>query len=813
MKSISLAHHTCPLQATGLKSRQQPGFSDPICSSYRTKLQLNDAIRKYLKLGIRESRIAVIGQRKDIERVARFTSDPQQAGIAFDTWIPLNTYSSLPGKSINRKLEGFFTACRDEQKQPVLFMEATELVSRWNLETSMGAVMFEWVEWARNQGIPMLVLFHHSGIEHLPAISLLQPFSWAVIKGKFWNNPYHVPQCPVLKDQPRHCDKVVLSNIQRLIKSGPTDQNMLNKITRLIHYYLGPRRVKEVIARLDLDKDLYQFGNQIQESIDRFPLDIPDHPNATITVVWNKNVRKYPNDFHLVNEAIDVLSNSYKSWLQKKRTSRLQHIVNNVVHSARCHVIGMEKDGTLEVITGESSLSEFGEDIIEYFPETWVRQIYETLLIGNAIASQELTLQPAEDLEPITFRVDVQPIKDDPLEDLLGLITLREVTEEKKLQSDLMQVQKQDTLRVMSGGITHDLNNVLSAVMGYASYLSMRISPEDPLREDLAMIEKSTGRAADLVRRLLGYARRPRKPTGLVDSNAISREVARLLEPSLNGSYNIQLELSADVWPILGDANQIQQAIMNLCLNAKSAMSYGGTIILKTENIYITGKEPGFKSLKPGLYSAIMVSDKGTGIPRDIRKKIFEPFFTTKPPGKGTGLGLTMVRMITTNHGGRLMLRSQKNKGTTISLFLPAVADVQETTEHIQGALKRGREGVLVVDDEPSVLDMGARILRDHGYRVFTASSINEAEEILLKHLNNIDLALMDVFFPQNNILQCSQTLKELSPNLKVVLFSGYPQENNPLPASEMSQFPFVQKPFHARDLLETVRQTLDGEQ
>ena len=766
-----------------------------------------------MKLGNRESKIAVVGQRKDIERVARFTSDPKHADISFDTWLPLNTYSSLPGKSINRKLEGFFTTCRDEHKRPILFMEATELVNRWNLETSVGGVMSEWVEWARSQSMPMLVLFHHSGIEHLPAISLLQPFSWAVVKGKFWNNPYYVPQCPIQKDQPRHCEKVLLSNIQRLVKSGPADQNILNKVTQLIHYYLGPRRVKEILARLNLDKNLFQIDNQIEGSIDRFPLDIPDHPNATITVIWNKNVRKHPNDFRLVNEAIEILSNSYNSWLQKKRTSRLQHIVNSVVPSSRCHVIGMEKDGTLEVITGKSPLSKLGEDFIDYFPETWVRQVHEALMMGNTITSQELTLQPAEDLEPITFSVDVQPINDDPLENLLGLIILREVTEEKKLQSDLMQVQKQDTLRVMSGGITHDLNNVLSAVMGYASYLSMRISPEDPLREDLAMIEKSTGRAADLVRRLLGYARRSRKPTGLVDSNAISREVARLLEPSLNGSYNIHLELSADVWPILGDANQIQQAIMNLCLNAKSAMSYGGTIILKTENKYIAGKEPGFKSLKPGLYSVITVSDKGTGIPRDIRKKIFEPFFTTKPPGKGTGLGLTMVRMITTNHGGRLMLRSQKNKGTTISLFLPAVADAQETTEHIQGILQRGREGVLVVDDEPSVLDMGARILRDHGYRVFTASSINEAEETLLKHIDNIDLALMDVFFPENNGLQCSQTLTELSPNLKVVLFSGYPQENNPLPESEMSQLPFVQKPFHARDLLETIRKTLDGEQ
>jgi CheY-like chemotaxis protein/two-component sensor histidine kinase len=324
------------------------------------------------------------------------------------------------------------------------------------------------------------------------------------------------------------------------------------------------------------------------------------------------------------------------------------------------------------------------------------------------------------------------------------------------------------------------------------------------------MIEKATGKAADLIRRLLGYSRQSKRPTGLVDANQICEEVARLLKPSFNGSIKTNLELDPEVWPLIGDANQIEQAVMNLCLNAKDALSKSGTVSIKTENQRIGRKHPGYKSVKPGIYTVISVTDDGPGIPRNLRRKIFEPFFTTKLSGKGTGLGLTMVKMIADNHGGKLKLRSQKSKGTTFSLMLRAAPKTQQSMDLVQKSKRGGKEGVLVVDDEPSILDMGAKILTDSGYHVFTASTIADAEQTLLRHMEDIDLAILDIIFPENNGIQCCHALKELSPKLKVMLFSGYPQETCPVPASEIKQYPFIQKPFRASELLDTVRRTLD---
>jgi len=763
-------------------------------------------------LGHQRPQVAVIGQRRDIERFARYTTDLQPDRLCLDTWIPMDTYSSFPSGSLRQKLVNFFGHSFRNGRQPVLCLEATDLVNRGNREIAAGAVMSVWVEWARELGIPILACFHHPGLENSRSLSLLQPFPWVIAKGKVVSNSYFVPLCPARSGDPRYCRRKVLENLEELVNSNPANGEILSRASRLLHYYLGVRRVQTVIACLEGEEVGDIECTEHGMTVDLYPLRIPGYPNATIVVAWNKGAQQSPDDQHVITETVSILSNRFGTCQQQARFQRLQHITDQLLCSTSCLVLGMAKNGSMSAVSGDPALMENSIDVIQHFPEALVNRLRDTFSLGNSIEGHELTVALSHFPERMTFWVEGYPTSDDPMSEYIGMVVMRNITEDRKMHSDFLQLQKQDTLRVMSGGITHDLNNVLSAVMGYASYLAMRLSPDDPLREDLSMIEKSTGRAADLVRQLLGYARRSIEPTGLVDANTLSAEVKRLLDPSLNGSYSLDLQLSDDTWHILGDSNQIQQAILNLCLNAKSAMAHGGPITLAVKNIVIAGDEPGCRSIKPGLYTQISVSDQGIGIPRHLRKKVFEPFFTTKPAGKGTGLGLTMVQMITKSHGGRLVLRSRKNQGTVVSLLFPAVPRSVEEAKSAQWVLQRGKEGILLVDDEPSIVDMGARILSDHGYRVYSAASLSEAEETLIKHIDDINLALLDVKSPDEDGLVSSQSLQELSPDLKVVMFSGYPQENSSHSKASQDRFPLVQKPFRARDLLMVVRKTLDGE-
>jgi signal transduction histidine kinase/CheY-like chemotaxis protein len=809
LKNNTLEYKACPLQAQGSGNQKAPSLADPVCACYRTRRQLQDGLSKFGELAGGKLKVAVLGQRRDMERVARFTGDGGRFHDQVCDWIPLNTYSALPGEALQSRLEGFFTSGAECGGQRVLVLEATGHLRRWSREIPEGVLLFEWVKWARERAIPLCVLLHRPAISQFHAVSMLMPFPWLIIKGKFWDNACHVPLCPVCGDRAVGCQRLLLKNINRLTRNSPVNQETLHRVSQMLHYYFGCHRVRSVALSLDPGRGHQSCDRAGDAATDCFPLVLSQHPRAAVSVVWRNGEEKHPDDFRMIHDAVEIVAKRYEAWQENVRLRGLQRVMDRVVVSCQCHVLGIRDNGSLVLVSGDSQLATTGRSVIRALPEAWLDHVRDAFRGGNPVAGHELSLKESDELDPVILWAEGHPV-DDPDDDVIGLIVLRDITEKKKLETNVFQMQKQDTIRLMSGGITHDLNNVLSAVMGYASYLSMRLSPDNPLREDLDMIEKSTGRAADLVRRLLGYSRKSKKPTGLVSPNAICEEVARLLEPALNGSYRLDVQLESDVWPILGDANQIQQAIMNLCLNAKDAQDRGGVITVRTQNKVIGEGEPGFRSLKPGIYTVISVSDKGSGIPRELRRRVFDPFFTTKPAGKGTGLGLTMVRMITDNHGGKLVLRSRKERGTVVSLVFRAVARYEECADYSEWSLRGGREGVLVVDDEPSIVDMGAKILSDNGYRVFTATSVAEAEQMLSKHTSDIDLALLDIVFPENDGLGCTQVLKGLSPALKVVLLSGYPREACPVSSTDMAGYPFVQKPFHAKDLLQTVRKTLD---
>jgi len=357
---MSLPH--CSLQVRGQGNSNSPNRSDPCCATYRSKSQLCNALSAYFSLGYPNPRVVVIGQRRDIERFARYASELQPKPLSVETWIPLDTYSSCPSGSLRQKLVNFFGHSLRDGRQPVLCMEATDLVNRGNREVAAGSVMSVWVEWARQLGIPMLVCFHHPGLENSRSQSLLQAFPWVIAKGKVVSNSFFVPLCPARSEEPRYCHEKALKNIEELTSSVPANGELLLKASRLLHYYLGMRRVQNVIACLD-GKDVggIECTNHGM-TVDLFPLRIPEYPSATIVVVWNKGMQPTPDDHHVIKETVEILSNRFGRCQQQSKFQRLQNITDQLLCSTSSLVLGMAKNGSISCVSGDDG------DVDRYHP-------------------------------------------------------------------------------------------------------------------------------------------------------------------------------------------------------------------------------------------------------------------------------------------------------------------------------------------------------------------------------------------------------------------------------------------------------------
>jgi two-component system cell cycle sensor histidine kinase/response regulator CckA len=384
----------------------------------------------------------------------------------------------------------------------------------------------------------------------------------------------------------------------------------------------------------------------------------------------------------------------------------------------------------------------------------------------------------------------------------------RDVTEQKRLEGQLMQSQKLQGIGQLAGAVAHDFNNLLTVILATAVVAKDEAMPGSPLAEDLGQIQAAADSGAELTRGLLAFSRRtvvkPR-PTSLTE---VVERAARLLGRLLGEGIRLDLRVEPEAWPVLVDPAPFEQVVMNLALNARDAMPQGGTLTIETANVtHDRAYAAAHLDVVPGDYVMLAVSDTGVGMTDEIRERAFEPFFTTKPQGKGTGLGLAICYGIVQQAQGSLWLYSEVGRGTTVKVYVPRMADGDGDVETPEGGEQAlyGSETLLVAEDDARVRGLTVRILRRAGYRVLEATNGKHALDVAAGHPGTIDLVVTDVMMPEMGGRQLVDELKRRGLVTRALFVSGY-TENSIVHQGVLEEgIEFLAKPFGPGMLLERV--------
>ncbi|WP_131118751.1 cell cycle histidine kinase CckA [Lichenihabitans psoromatis] len=391
-----------------------------------------------------------------------------------------------------------------------------------------------------------------------------------------------------------------------------------------------------------------------------------------------------------------------------------------------------------------------------------------------------------------------------------------ETTEQRTLQESFVQAQKMQAIGQLAGGVAHDFNNVLTAILGYSDLLLANHRPTDPSFQDIMQIKQNANRAAGLVRQLLAFSRRQTLRPEVLQLGDVLAELQNLMRRLVGEKIEIDVKHGRDLWLVKADLNQFEQVVINLVVNARDAMPGGGKILVRTRNVPIEECAAfNEKSLSPAPYVLVEISDNGTGIPPEVLPKIFEPFFTTKEVGKGTGLGLSMVYGIIKQTGGYVFCDSIVGEGTTFRILLP-----QHKADPVDDTVKKevvkatatdmtGRGTILLVEDEEAVRAFGARALTSRGYTVIEAGSGAEALQVVEETSTPIDLIVSDVVMPEMDGPTMFGELRKRGVTAKVIFVSGYAEEAFAKNLPEGEAFGFLPKPFSLKQLVEAVKTTM----
>jgi two-component system cell cycle sensor histidine kinase/response regulator CckA len=368
----------------------------------------------------------------------------------------------------------------------------------------------------------------------------------------------------------------------------------------------------------------------------------------------------------------------------------------------------------------------------------------------------------------------------------------------------------------LAGGVAHDFNNVLTAIIGYSDLLLANHRPTDPSFQDIMQIKQNANRAAGLVRQLLAFSRRQTLRPQVLQLGDVLAELQMLMRRLVGEKVEVDFKQGRDLWLVKADQNQLEQVIINLIVNARDAMPNGGKIFIRTKNVEAAECAAyNEKQLPAADYVVIEVEDGGTGIPADILDKIFDPFFTTKEIGKGTGLGLSMVYGIVKQTGGFIFCDSQVGRGTTFRIFLtrhiPADAadEAPKVEEKKPAADHTGHGVVLLVEDEEAVRSFGARALASRGYTVLEAENGVEALRVVEETTQRIDLVVSDVVMPEMDGPTMFGELRKRGIKCRVIFVSGYAEDAFSKNLPEGEDFGFLPKPFTLKQLIETVKENM----
>jgi two-component system, cell cycle sensor histidine kinase and response regulator CckA len=402
----------------------------------------------------------------------------------------------------------------------------------------------------------------------------------------------------------------------------------------------------------------------------------------------------------------------------------------------------------------------------------------------------------------IEFPVEVSLSAVQTPDGVFAIAFVTDISQRKLLEEQLVHAQKMEAVGRLAGGVAHDFNNMLTVISGYNRMILDELRPDDPLRDYVEEIAKAASRAGAITKQLLVFSRRQMLEPRTISINAIISQIEKMLLRLLGEDIQLTLDLQEDVANIKADPNQLEQAIVNLAVNARDAMPSGGQIFLQSANVHLDETYvQTHLGVRPGDYVMIAMTDTGCGMDTETRKRIFEPFFTTKERGKGTGLGLSSVYGMVKQSGGDIWVYSEPGKGAAFKLYFPQVHKAAETTvSQAERVEPPASATVLVVEDEQAVRELTVRMLQRLGYSVLSAASGREAVEVSNSFTGRISLLVTDVVMPEMSGRQVADAILAARPDVKVLFLSGY-TEHTAIHQGIGSGVNFLPKPFSRESL------------
>ena len=443
----------------------------------------------------------------------------------------------------------------------------------------------------------------------------------------------------------------------------------------------------------------------------------------------------------------------------------------------------------------------FFQDVVR--EEIHIDYIKNALEKEGYLKDYEMELSTVEDNKfPVILTIN--HLKD-PVNNVIGMsVLIKDMTYIKKVQQQLLQAQKMESIGMLASGVAHEFNNILTGIIPNAELIKMTLNAEDTNYSRADAIQNSAYRAAEIVKKLLNFARSDRdKKKEIVNFVQSARETLDIIKKLFDRRIEIEVNFPEDLYSVKLDATSLQQIIMNLSINAKDAIEEEGKITFSAENISVEEQEQDEnKHLPPGDYIKFKISDTGHGIDNERIKYIFDPFFTTKGPGKGTGLGLSMVYGIINSVSGRIEVRSKAKSGTVFTIYLPAtkVEKKLHTSEYKIEPFGEGKT-VLVVDDEQMIRDMASDMLSLLGFKVLLASSGVEGLDMFKLHKDQIDVVLLDLLMPEMNGMACFENLKQVDPEVKVIIATGIGEFEKKKELEEMGIKGYLGKPYRMENI------------
>lgn len=515
---------------------------------------------------------------------------------------------------------------------------------------------------------------------------------------------------------------------------------------------------------------------------------------------------------------IQALIDSFNQMAENlEKTTVSKDYIDNIIRSMTDTLIVVSPDGKI------LSLNAAACTLLGYEEKELIGKPIETILDEknlvklNSLAEEGSvsnieTSYTAKDMKkiPVLFSASAMHSSGNAVQAIVCVA--QDITKYKTLEAQLVHAQKMETIGTLAGGVAHDFNNILTAIIGYAHLSAMQIKQDDPLRHNLSQILFSAERAANLTRQLLAFSRKQIVALHPININEIVERSGELLLRLLGDNIEFKKILTDKKLIIMGDSGYMEQVLMNLCTNARDAMAEGGLLTITTELTEIDKEYMDTHGYgKAGRYALITVTDTGTGMDEKTRQRIFEPFFTTKEVGKGTGLGLSTVYGIIKQHNGYINCYSEKGRGTTFKIYLPLTEfAVNETNISEDMSLKGGTETILIADDNEEVRQFFESILSRFGYKIITAADGEEAVRKFMENKDAVRLLLLDAVMPKKNGREAYEEIRLTKPKVKALFISGYTADVIRQKGIAEKEPNLILKPVSPKKLLEKVREILD---